>query len=180
MRKSHNVPPILAEKLALDRLMARSSEASPKVIKIPILIEAVADNNNAAADQNISCQNRPPGGQPSKEPSHLPAAAEVGAQGPGVTTPSSRIIPILLSDGTCAQNLKNPAPKADTTTTLGQTMGNSEAGGLGGLRGRLAGSSRTNSVEERPKGADRATGRPSGENLVTTRSTSASDIRYLF
>ena len=204
----------LAEKLAHDRLMAGSSEARPKVIKIPILIEAAAaaaaDNNNTAAGQNTSCQNWPAGGQlpavrPSQEPSicsSLTSAEEVGGRHVAVVTSSSssRIIPILLSDGSCANSAAMPSKllasdvDAGGSRTGGQrsagSVGPSEAGGLGRLRARLAGG-RANSVEEPlsqgaaigpgavrgPPGAARSAGEMT-ENLVKTTSTSASDIRY--
>jgi hypothetical protein len=145
--------------------MARSSEARPKVIKIPILIE---DNNSSSGgqqqQQQAGCGNWPPGGQPEE------AAAATAASWRTTGEPSgrreaaggarTRIIPIRLSDndrlGSSSTDGHSPVIVASGGEGTGvgaahgrQRPGGSDtaAAGISGLRARLAGS-RTNSVEE--------------------------------
>ena len=172
--------------------MGRSSasEPSPKVIKIPIRIEAAAaalDNNNSSQ----SCANWPPGGQPS--PQQEAASSSSSRRTAGVEAAPCRIIPILLADdrrGATVAGGQSTANKRWSETV--EERGGQEAysfgdrgaarprsdGGQGGLRARLAAGSRTNSVEEEQP-ANLLGGGPTSamaESLVKSSSTSASDI----
>jgi len=182
--------------------MAGSSEARPKVIKIPILIEAAAVvNNNAAADENTSCRNWPAGGQlPAAEAASRSSQAAADVSGRkeaavvNLASSASRIIPIRLADGRCAESASMSVRGAAEDVIVpgssaeglrpgysGPKEIGSGGGGAGGLKARLAGG-RANSVEERPQVAARGspaawTNGETVDNLVRTTSTSASDIR---
>jgi hypothetical protein len=176
----------LAQKLAHERLMARSSEARPKVIKIPILIEAAAGDNNSGRLQS-SCQNWPPGGHQPSSPTS--AAGQTGGR-EGATSASTRIIPILLpaesglrsSDRRPEESGETYSRKVEVAQKPGTTKDEPrEAGGLGGLRARMG-----TAEQRQPPGATPTLAASSGaqqppsdmaETLVTSSTTSASDIR---
>jgi hypothetical protein len=202
---------------AADRLiMARGSEPRPKVIKIPILIE---DNNNSGGQQQQqqqagSCGNWPPGGQPEEAAAAAASRRTAGEQSgrrEAAGGARTRIIPIRLSDDRLSST-DGHSPVIVASGSDGAGVGaahgrqrpvssdTAAAGGVSGLRARLAGS-RTNSVEETSSASARpssvkveiggSSARGSGtsplppsssemaETLVKASSASASDIWYV-
>jgi hypothetical protein len=202
---------------AADRLiMARGSEPRPKVIKIPILIE---DNNSGGQQQQqqqqqqqAGCGNWPLGGHHEEAAAAAASwrtAGEQSGRREAAGGARTRIIPIRLSDDDRLSSTDGHSPvivaSGGEGTGVGaahgrQRPGGSDtaaAGGVSGLRARLAGS-RANSVEEaaRPSSsvkveiggssARRSATSPlppssneMAETLVKASSASASDIWYV-
>ncbi len=141
--------------------MARGSEARPKVIKIPILIE---DNNNNSGgqqqqqQQQAGCGNWPPGGHPEEAAASWRSAGEPSGRREAAGGARTRIIPIRLSDDDRLSSTDGHSPVIVASAADGAGVGvahgrqrpggsDTAAAGVSGLRARLAGS-RANSVEE--------------------------------